>query len=83
VDKTGLVSVSVDHFDPLLLAQATPDWQPVLHVIHHAMGHTSEPYDQVGNVMLHARVVALVDNGGLVADGDPWAYSTRVRLPAS
>jgi hypothetical protein len=81
VAETGLVSAAADHFDPLILGQATPEWQPVLRIIHHAMEHTSQPYDQVGNVMLHARVVALVGKGSLLTDGDPWAYSSRIRLP--
>jgi hypothetical protein len=31
--------------------------------------------------MLHARLVALVRDGKLIADGDPGSYSGRVRLP--
>jgi hypothetical protein len=31
--------------------------------------------------MLHKRVVALVDEGRLLADGDPWDVSSRIRLP--
>lgn len=81
VTEAGLTSTSADHFDPLLLAQATPEWQPVLRIVADTIGYTSEPYDQVGNVMLWARLVTLVDAGRLVADGDPWEIPTRVRLP--
>jgi hypothetical protein len=39
-------------------------------------------YMQVGDMMLLARVVALVGEGKLLADGDPWDMrSCRVRLP--
>jgi len=33
-------------------------------------------------VMLWARIVALVGAGKLIADGDPWERSTRIRLPS-
>jgi hypothetical protein len=39
-------------------------------------------YQQVGDVMLLVRLVALVAAGRLVADGDPWDMRTcRVWLP--
>jgi hypothetical protein len=81
VTEAGLVSAPVDHFDRLLLAQATPDWQSAIRIVHYTIGHTSELYDQVGNVMLQARLIALVSEGKLVADGDPHERSTRIRLP--
>jgi hypothetical protein len=81
VTDSGLVSAPVDHFDPLLLAQASSEWRLVSEVVHHAIGHTSEPYDQIGDMMLRARLVALVREGRLVADGDPNDRSTRIRLP--
>jgi len=81
VTEAGLVSAPVDHFDPLLLAQATPDWQRASRVIANTMGYNSDPYLQVGDVMLRARVAALVGEGRLLADGDPWDLSCRIRLP--
>jgi len=37
---------------------------------------------QVGGTILQARLVALVEEGELLADGDPWDMKTcRVRLP--
>jgi hypothetical protein len=42
----------------------------------------SEPYFQVGDLMLQGRIVALVNEGKLLADGDPWdMQSCQVRLP--
>jgi hypothetical protein len=82
VAETGLVSASIDHFDPWLLAQATSEWQSVNRVVADAMGFNSEPFFQVRAVMLHTRVVALIDEGKLLADGDPWdMYACRIRLP--
>jgi hypothetical protein len=81
VAETGLASASIDHFDPLLLAQTTSEWQTVVRVIGGTIGYNSEPYFQVGDLMLWARIVALVDGGRLVADGDPWDRSSRIRLP--
>jgi len=83
VDETGLVSASDDHFDRLILERAAPDWKRVVSVIAEAMGYNSEPYIQVGDMMLLTRVVALVNDGKLLADGDPWDMrACRVRLPA-
>jgi len=81
VTEAGLVSTSVDHFDPLLLAQTAPEWQTVARLISDTIGYNSEPYFQIGDVMLQARVVALVDEGRLVADGDPRNRASRVHLP--
>ena len=82
VTPMGLVSAPVDHFDPLLLERATPEWRKIARVVGDTMGYNFEPYMQVGDMMLLARVVALVDEGKLLADGDPWdMHSCRVRLP--
>ena len=82
VTETGLASAAIDCFDPLLLAQATPEWQAVARVVANTMEYNSEPYVQVHELMLMARLAALVDRGRLLADGDPWNMSCRVRLSA-
>lgn len=83
VTAAGLVSASVEYFDPLLLERVTTDWKKVARVIGETMGYNYEPYIQVGDVMLLTRVVALVSEGKLLADGDPWQMrSCQVRLPA-
>ena len=52
------------------------------HVVGWTMDATNEPYFQVGDVMLQARVVALVAEGKLLAEGDPWIMrSCRIRSP--
>ncbi len=81
VTEAGLVSTSIDYFDPLLLAQATSEWQQVARIVGNTMGCNSDPYFQVGDLMLRARIVALVDDGQLLSDGDPWDMSCRIRLP--
>lgn len=82
VAETGLVSTSVDYFDPLLLTYATSEWQTVIRVVADTIGYNSDPYVQVGDMMLHMRIIALVDEGRLLADGDPSDMrSCRIRLP--
>jgi hypothetical protein len=78
--EAGLTSVSVDYFDPLLLAQATQEWRKIARIVGGTMAHNSDPYVQIGDLMLHARVIALVDDGRLIADGDPHDMSSRVKL---
>ena len=81
VSPTGLVSAPIDHFDPLLIERATPEWQQMARVVGAAMGYNSEPYYQVGDLMLLTRMVALVEAGKLLADGDPWDMrACKVRL---
>ena len=47
-----------------------------------AMARIGPPHMQVGNVMLLRRLVALIEEGKLLADGDPKDWGTcRVRLP--
>lgn len=82
VTSVGLVSAPVDHFDPLLMERVTTEWRMVARVIGDTMGLNSEPYFQVGDIMLLARVIALIGEGKLLAEGYPWdMHSCRVRLP--
>lgn len=71
VTQTGLVSAPDTIFDDLLLEQATKKWRRVSRLIGDTMGHNMEPFIQTGDVMLRTRVVALVSEGKLIADGDP------------
>jgi hypothetical protein len=81
VTETGLASAPIDHFDLQLLEQAGPEWRKVALVVGMTMGHSSEPYYQTGDLMLLARLVALVEAGKLEADGNPWEMQAcRVRL---
>jgi hypothetical protein len=81
VTAAGLTSAPVDYFDPLLLQRAAPEWRTVARVVGYTLGYNSEPYIQVGDLMLQSRVVALVGEGKLLAEGDPWEMRCRVRLP--
>lgn len=82
VTPTGLASAPIDHFDTSILEQATTEWRSAAYVIGSAMAHNCEPYMQVGDVMLLARLVALIEERKLLADGDPWDMrACRVRLP--
>jgi len=82
VTEAGLVSAPVDVFDGLILAQATKDWRRAARVIGETMGSNMEPYIQVGDMMLLSRIAALVEQGKLLAHGDPWDMrKCDVRLP--
>ena len=82
VTPTGLVSAPIDHFDPLIIEQTTKEWQKSARIVGATMGHNWEPYVQVDDRMLLARMVALIGEGKLLAEGDPWDMrSCRVRLP--
>jgi hypothetical protein len=82
VTAEGLVSAPSDYFDALILERATTEWRRVARVVGDTMGYNGEPYMQVGPTMLLTRVVALVDEGKLLAEGDPWDMrSCNVRLP--
>ncbi len=81
VTDHGLVSAPVDHFDGWILEEASPEWQTAGRVVGRAIAYHSDPYHQTGDVMLFARLVALVDEGKLIADGDLSERPTRVRLP--
>jgi len=82
VTAQGLTSAPLDYFDPLLLKEATPDWQKMARLIAYTMVNNDEPYFQVGDHMLQTRLVALIESGTLMADGDPWDMrNCRVRLP--
>lgn len=81
VTDAGLVSAPLDHFDALLLEQTRDNWRSIARVVGETLGHTCEPHWQVGDLMLLARVAALVGDGKLIAEGDPWDMRSRVRLP--
>jgi hypothetical protein len=82
VTPTGLASAPIDHFDASILEQAAREWRSSAYVIGSIMAHNCDPYMQVGDIMLLARLVALVEEGKLLADGDPWDMrACRVRLP--
>jgi Protein of unknown function/Domain of unknown function (DUF1835) len=83
VSAEGLVSAPINHFDALILEQASSEWQRTARVVGATLGQCWEPYVQAYDMMLHVRVVALVESGKLLAEGDPWDMrGSRVRLPS-
>ena len=75
-----MTSAPIDCFDEFLLKRASSEWERSLRIVSEVMGIDAEC--QVGDVMLLARIVALVEAGKLLADGDPWdMIRTRVRRP--
>jgi hypothetical protein len=82
VTSSGLTSVAADHFDVLLLQQAETKWRKAAYVVGHALAASSEPYHQVGELMLTVRLQTLMDQGKLEVDGDLFDIQTcLVRLP--
>lgn len=82
VTPAGMASAPANHFDPLILERATREWQTSIRVIGLTMAYNWEPYMQVGDVMLLERVVALIGEGKLLAEGDARdMHACRVRLP--
>ena len=82
VTPTGLASAPIDHFDASILEQAATEWRSSAYVIGSTMANNCDPYMQVGDVMLLARLVALIEERKLLADGDPGDMrACRVRLP--
>jgi hypothetical protein len=82
VSPQGLTSAPVDYFDSFLLKRVPPGGERIARVIHEVVGLDCDPYQQVGDIMLLVRVVALVESGKLMADGDPWdMHSSRIKLP--
>ena len=82
VTPAGLASAPIHHFDSSILGQAAKEWSSAARVIGSTMADNCEPYIQVGDAILLARLVALVEEGKLLADGDPWDMrACRVRLP--
>jgi len=82
----GLISAPIDYFDSFLLnraallSNASSTGAKIARVVAEVLGVDCETYNQVGDVMLLARVVALVENGKLLADGDPWdMHSSRIK----
>lgn len=81
VADAELGSAPIDYFDPWILEQATTEWQRLIRIVANGIAY-SERYLQVGELMLLTRVVALVEQGKLAADGDPWDMRCcRIRLP--
>lgn len=81
VTATGLASAPIDYFDAPLLQQAKREWKKVIRIVGDTMGFCDERYFQVSDTMLLARIVALVGEGKLLADGDLRDMrSCRVRL---
>ncbi|MDR3416594.1 MAG: DUF3658 domain-containing protein [Nevskia sp.] len=81
VGEAGLVSAPEDHFDQALLDFASTTWRKLAHVVGDTLASERARF-QVGDLMLHVRAVALMEQGRLLAEGDPWDMrACKVRLP--
>jgi hypothetical protein len=84
IEGGTLRSAPIDYFDSLLMAHATDDWQKVLRIVGH--GLTADWDDgvvQTGDLVLAARINALVDSGRLECRGESPLdmRNSEVRLP--
>lgn len=81
VGEMGLVSAPEDHFDQALLDSASTAWRKLARVVGDTLASERARF-QVGDLMLHIRAVALMEQGRLLAEGDPWDMrACKVRLP--
>jgi hypothetical protein len=67
----GLVSAPIDYFDSILLATVPTEPQKMARIIGHVLFELRDPFIQVGDEMLHVRMVSLIESGALLATGDP------------
>lgn len=79
VTDTGLRSAPINHFDSTLLEAATGTSVSMNRLVADVLGRIDDRYDQVGDVMLRARVLSLANERRLIVDGDQW--TGRVRRP--
>ena len=80
--STGLMSAPADHFDSLILEQASAEWRSVRRIVGDAMTHGIEDFIQVGDSMLLTRVLSLIGDGTLLVEGDQRdLWSCRLRRP--
>jgi hypothetical protein len=71
VSKDGLSSAPITIFDPLLLYCVQDSWQKVARVVGEALRKSWEDaFLQSGELILSARVIALVELGMLEARGN-------------
>jgi hypothetical protein len=82
-----LVSAPLTHFDPVLVGQATPEWQRLATLISRTLHHLDSDVDSPGQgcsyELLFARILALGEAGALEVTGPgPGMRDYDVRLPA-
>jgi hypothetical protein len=71
VTRTGLVSAPITYFDDFVLSCVADQWRKGARVVGEALGRMiDEPFCQTGDLVLWARVRALVDAGRVESQGD-------------
>ena len=85
----GLISAPIDYFDEQLLKHATADWAFDRRMVGQVLGDMmfesfrERGVFQCGDLVLFARVRALVEQGKLEGLGDPYERDFKVRVPRS
>lgn len=84
IGEGGLVSAPITHFDPLILACATPAWLKMAWVVGDALARSWEgDLHQTGDLVLAARARALAEAGALDWRGDLASlHACEIRRPA-
>jgi hypothetical protein len=79
----GLVSAPISAFDPLLLSCASRNWQKAARIVGEALAKDMEDgLLQTGDLLLIARLRALVETGLLESRGDLLdIHRCELRLP--
>lgn len=90
ITNEGLVSALITHFDPEILGQVRRRrWRSALQIVGHILADHVFPNDhspgihQCGDLPLFARVRALIEQGALEVQGDPYDLHFKVRLAQS
>jgi Protein of unknown function/Domain of unknown function (DUF1835) len=84
IDGDQLVSAPISFFDSTLISYVTDDWQKVARIIGHALASQMDDCIlQAGDLLLVARVDALVESGRLEIRGESAhdMHVSEVRLP--
>ena len=75
--KDGVLqSAPITYFDDFILSFVEKDWKKSAYVIGNALGHASEHYHQVGDLVLWIRLCALAEAGRIESRGDMSAMRT-------
>lgn len=83
LEKGELASAPISHFDPLLISCVTLEWRKAMLAVGHALASDlDQNCFQTNDVILCARIRALVQAGQLEISGDLWELrNAKLRLP--
>jgi len=85
IEGDELVSAPITYFDDLLLSWTTHQWRKMFRIfLETYCGFKKQGLYQASDLLLHARLRALVERGALDVVGDPWRMEyCEVRWPSN